>query len=74
MNLDVEIVIIVTEQVIQYSSKWNYNDKLNEKEMEEPLYPKIYFKEMYTTYPTLTYNQTVLSLVEKLTLKKLIII
>ena len=42
--------------------------------MEEPLYPKIYFKEMYTTYPTLTYNQTVLSLVEKLTLKKLIII
>lgn len=39
--------------------------------MEEPLYPKRYFKEMYTTYPTLTYNQILLNVVEKFNLKKI---
>ena len=40
-------------------------------EMEDELYQKIYFQEIYSTYPNMTYNQIVLNLVEKFSIKNI---
>lgn len=39
--------------------------------MEDALYQKIYFQEIYSTYLTMTYNQIVLNIVDKFNTKKI---
>ena len=47
------------------------NQDLSSIEMEDSLYQKLYFQEIYSTYPTMTYNQIVLNIVEKFNIKKI---
>ena len=39
--------------------------------MEDAFHQKIYFQYTFSTYPTLSYNQIVLNLVEKYNVKKI---
>jgi hypothetical protein len=47
-------------------------NEIDEKDMSEYLYQKIYFKETYAQYPTMRYNQILLSMIEKYKVKKVL--
>ena len=59
----------IKEKIIKDKIKKN---TVTTEEMEDYLHQKIYFQESYIDYPTLTYNQIAINLVEKYEVKKLV--